>query len=199
VIATLAALVRRLWTARGVERQQLKWVAFAAAVAFIELLGSVRISAHTGLIAALQFTAFATLPVAMGVAILRYRLYDIDRIVSRTVSYAVITGLLGAVYFGLIALTTRMIHTDDAVVVAGSTLAVAAMFQPLRRRVQTGVDRRFNRARFDAGRTIEAFSGRLREHVDLASVEADMLAVVRRTMQPVAVGLWLRGPSGTAS
>ncbi|MDQ6873650.1 MAG: hypothetical protein M3042_01100 [Actinomycetota bacterium] len=192
VIASLAALGRRMITARDTERQQVKWVAFAAAISFTEIVGAIGVSAHSALSTALQFAAFFTLPVAMGVAILRYRLYDIDRIVSRTVSYAVITGLLVVVYVGLVTAVTRFTPTGNSLAVAGSTLAVAALFQPLRRRVQAVVDRRFNRARYDAGRTIDSFSARLREQVDLTSVQADLLGVVQVTMQPTAARLWLR-------
>jgi len=143
----------------------------------------------------LAATMLAGLPVAIGVAILRYRLYDIDRIVSRTVGYGVVTGLLVGVYVGLVTGVSRLTPGGSSLAVAASTLAVAALFQPVRRRVQSVVDRRFNRSRYDAARTIDAYSARLREQVDLDSVHRDLLAVVRGTMQPASVGLWLREPA----
>lgn len=166
VIASLAALGRRMFTARGTERQQVKWVAFAAAISFTEILGAVGTSAHSALSTVLQFAAFFTLPVAMGVAILRYRLYDIDRIVSRTVSYAAITGLLIAVYAGLVTAVSRFTPSGNAIAVASSTLAVAALFQPVRRRVQSAVD--------------------------LGALRADLLSVVNATMEPTVAKVWLR-------
>ncbi|GAC1331466.1 MAG: hypothetical protein NVSMB13_19800 [Mycobacteriales bacterium] len=132
------------------------------------------------------------MPAAAGLSILRYRLYDIDRIISRTVGYALVTGLLVAVYVGLVNAVSRLTPGGNSLAVAASTLSVAALFQPVRRRVQAGVDRRFNRSRYDAARTIDAFSARLREEVDLTSLQGDLLGVVRRTMQPASVGLWLR-------
>ncbi|GAC1331712.1 MAG: hypothetical protein NVSMB13_20110 [Mycobacteriales bacterium] len=138
-------------------------------------------------------------PAAVAVAMLRYRLFDIDRLISRTVSYELVTGLLVAVYVGLVAVTTRLLPTGNSVAVAASTLAVAALFQPLRRRVQAAVDRRFNRAKYDAERTVDAFSRRLRGEVDLETVRADLLAVVRQTMQPARAGIWLRERAGVGS
>ncbi len=176
------------------EREQIKWVIFAGATGIgALLLASVLIPVLGDWVGNVGWTVGLTaLPVAAGISILRYRLYDIDRIVSRTVSYAVLTGLLVAFYVGSVTAVTRVTPGGNSLAVAGSTLAVAALFQPLRRRVQAGVDHRFNRSRYDATRTIDAFSARLRGEVDLASLRADLLGVVRRTMQPAAVGLWLR-------
>ncbi|MDQ6650201.1 MAG: hypothetical protein M3Z02_08805, partial [Actinomycetota bacterium] len=121
----------------------------------------------------------------------RYRLYDIDRIVSRTVSYAAVTGVLIALYVGLVTAFGQLVGSSS-LSVAAATLAVAALFQPLRRRVQAGVDRRFNRARYDAAGVVEVFSQRLRHEVNLETLSTDLVAVVRQTVQPAAVSLWLR-------
>jgi hypothetical protein len=132
------------------------------------------------------------LPLAIGAAILRYRLYDIDRIVSRTIAYGLLTLLLGGGYAGLVLGLGQLLPNDSSLVVAGATLAVAAVFQPARRRIQQAVDRRFNRRRYDAAQTIQAFSARLRQQVDLDTLSAELLAVVDQTVQPTRVSLWLR-------
>ena len=135
------------------------------------------------------------LPVAVGVAILRHRLYDIDRLVSRTVTYGVLTGLLVGVYAGLVTLTTRALPFSSSLAVATSTLAAAALFHPLRRRVQHLVDRRFNRARYDAERTLEILRSRLRLAVDPDVIAQELLGAVTRTMEPATVSLWIVHPS----
>jgi hypothetical protein len=135
--------------------------------------------------------ALAALPVSMGVGILRYRLYEIDRIISRTLAYAVVTALLVGVYAGLVLLSTKLLSLNSPVAVAASTLAAAALFNPLRRRVQRVVDRRFNRARYDAELTVAAFAARLKDAVDLGAVRADLITVVRDTLEPSHVSLWL--------
>ena len=136
------------------------------------------------------------LPLATGAAILRYRLYDLDRIVSRTLAYGLLTVLLGLGYAAVVLGLGRLLGQDSSLVVAGATLAVAGAFQPARRRVQRVVDRRFNRRRYDAARTIEGFSARLREEVDLDTLTGELLAVVDQTTQPTQVSLWLRPPPG---
>jgi hypothetical protein len=128
--------------------------------------------------------AIALVAVAIGIAVLRYRLYDIDRIISRTVAYAIITSLLVGVYAGLVLLTTQVFRFHTPVAVAASTLAAAAMFNPVRRRVQQMVDRRFNRARYDADQTIAAFAARLKDAVDLDSVRDDLAGVVHQVLEP---------------
>ena len=142
----------------------------------------------------------AALPLATGAAILRYRLYDVDRIISRTLAYGLLTVLLGGAYAGVVLGLGRLLPQDSSLVVAAATLAVAGAFQPARRRIQQVVDRRFNRRRYDAARTITAFSARLREEVDLDTLTGELLAVVEETMQPTQASLWLRPhlPSGTA-
>jgi len=130
--------------------------------------------------------------------VLRYRLYDLDRILSGTLAYGLLTVLLGGGYAGVVLGLGQLLGQDSSLVVAAATLAVAAAFQPARRRVQAAVDRRFNRRRYDAARTIEAFSARLREELDLDTLSAELLAVVDQTMQPASASLWLRLPTGHA-
>jgi hypothetical protein len=136
------------------------------------------------------------LPLAIGAAILRYRLYDLDRIISRTLAYLLLTVLLAGGYAAVVLGLGQLLGRDSSLVVAAATLAVAAVFQPARRRIQALVDRRFNRRRYDAARTIAAFSGRLREQVDLDTLTAELLAVADRTVEPTMVSLWLRPQAG---
>jgi hypothetical protein len=140
----------------------------------------------------------ALLPLATRAAILRYRLYDLDRLVSRTVAYGLLTVLLGLGYAVVVLGLGRLLPESSSLVVAAATLAVAAVFQPLRRRIQQAVDRRFNRRRHDAGRLIEAFGARLRDQVDLDTLTAEVLAVVDQTMAPTRASLWLRPPAARA-
>ncbi|MDQ6648859.1 MAG: hypothetical protein M3Z02_01870, partial [Actinomycetota bacterium] len=191
VVGAVSTLVLRFLRARGVERQQMKFFVVAVVVSAVGLSVYERLPYAFVVNAMLALVA----PVAFGLAITRHGLYDIDRVISRTVSYAVLTGLLVAAYAGLVTVVTRLVPSGNAVAVAGSTLAVAALFQPLRRRVQAAVDSRFNRARYDAERTVDAFSHRLRSEVDLETVQDDLLRVVTGTMQPAHAALWLR-PSG---
>jgi hypothetical protein len=189
------SLVVRFRRARGVERLQLRWLAYAAALAALLLL--------VALVAAFVFVkenvvlgsltvGVALLPLANGAAILRYRLYDLDRIISRTVAYGLLTVLLGLAYAGVVLGLGRLLPQGSSLVVAAATLAVAAAFQPARRHLQQAVDQRFNRRRYDAARTIQAFSTRLQEQVDLDTLTGELLAVVEQTMQPTQVSLWLR-------
>ena len=131
------------------------------------------------------------IPVGMGVAILKYRLFDIDRVISRTLAYAIVTGLLVGVYAGLVLLATRVLTVHTPVAVAAATLAAAALFNPLRRRVQRAVDRRFNRARYDADQTVAAFAARLQDEVDLDSVRDDLTAVVQQVLEPAHLSVWV--------
>jgi hypothetical protein len=174
----------------GERRQQLKWLMSGAALALVGLLlialGSPQVKAL-----GLPELALAALPVSMGVGILKYHLYDIDRIISRTLAYAIVTGLLVGVYAGLVLLATRVLPVSGPVAVAGSTLAAAALFNPLRRRVQRVVDRRFNRARYDADKTVAAFAGRLQDAVDLDSVRSDLASVVHLALEPAHVSVWM--------
>jgi hypothetical protein len=199
VLATLVAaagsLVVRFRRARGVERQQLRWVAVgAAAVGAVALLVGVVAGAMAKdrMVLAALGTCVALLPLATGASILRYRLYDLDRIISRTLAYGLLTLLLGLGYAAVVLGLGRLLPQGSSLVVAGATLAVAAAFQPARRRIQQAVDRRFNRRRYDAAHTIQAFSARLRQQVDLEALTGELLAVVNQTMQPTQVSLWLR-------
>jgi hypothetical protein len=182
----------------GARRQQLKWLASGAAVTIVCVVVGVvfSTSATTSTVAEwldnLAWLGVAALPVSMGVAILRYRLYEIDRIISRTLAYAVVTGLLVAAYAGLVLLSTHVLALSSSVAVAASTLAAAAAFSPLRRRVQRVVDRRFNRARYNADVTVAAFAARLKDEVDLDAVRADLASVVNKTLEPAHLAVWLR-------
>ena len=140
---------------------------------------------------ALLSGALALVPVAIGIAVLRYRLYDIDRVISRTVAYAIITGLLVGIYAGLVLLTTQVFGLHTPVAVAAATLAAAALFNPVRRRVQNAVDRRFNRARYDADQTVAAFAARLKDAVDLDAVRDDLASVATTALEPAHVSVWM--------
>ncbi|HYY78641.1 MAG TPA: hypothetical protein VFD04_05570, partial [Actinomycetes bacterium] len=196
VLAAAGSLVVRFRRSSGTERQQLRWVALAAAMAALAAL-TVPVDLGTGSLVVFEWAVglcATVLPLAIGAAILRYRLYDLDRIISRTVSYGLLTVLLGGVYAGVVLGLGQLVGRDRSLVVAAATLTLAAAFQPARRRVQELVDRRFDRRRYDAARTIESFSARLRQQVDLDALTAELLAVVDQTMQPVQVSLWLRPP-----
>jgi hypothetical protein len=207
ILIVLASLVVAAWSlvgrfrrASGIERQQLRWLATGAALAALALLIALggAVSSNDVLVQACAGTSMALLPLATGAAILRYRLYDLDRIISRTLAYGLLTVLLGGAYAGVVLGLGQLLGRDSSLVVAVATLAVAAAFQPARHRVQRMVDRRFNRRRYDAAQTIAAFSARLRQEVDLDSLSAELLAVVEHTVQPTQVSLWLR-PSAGAS
>jgi hypothetical protein len=176
--------------AAGERRQQLKWLASGAAVTLVLLASSFAVSS-TSISGEILGFGLAALPVGIGVGILKYRLYDIDRIISRTLAYAIVTGLLVGVYTGLVLLTTQVFRVHTPVAVAASTLAAAALFNPLRRRVQRAVDRRFNRARYDADQTVAAFATRLKDAVDLDSVQDDLADIVSRALEPAHVSLWI--------
>jgi hypothetical protein len=201
-----AFIARQLLTWRrssGERRQQLKWLASGAAVSIASLILGIAFST-TGTTTTVRewvdniiFFGVAALPVSMGVAILRYRLYEIDRIISRTLAYAAVTGLLIGAYAGLVLLATHVLSFSSSVAVAASTLAAAALFSPLRRRVQRVVDRRFNRARYDAELTVAAFAARLKDAVDLDSVRVDLAAVVQQTLEPAHLSVWTSRPAPT--
>ena len=190
------SLVARFRRARGVERQQLRWLAFAAALTVplgAVVVAGVAMDVVTGALPSLAAGGcLALLPLATGAAVLRFRLYDLDRIISRTLAYGLLSVLLGLGYAAVVLGLGRLVGQRSSLVVAAATLAVAAAFQPARRRVQALVDRRFNRRRYDAARTVEGFAARLRDQVDLDALNTELLAVVERTMQPTRASLWLR-------
>jgi hypothetical protein len=195
VVVGAGSLVVRFRRARGSERQQLRWVALAAALALlgsVVVLAAVAMGASPVLLGWVAGVYIAIVPLAIGAAILRYRLYDLDRIISRTLAYGLLTLLLGGGYAGVVLGLGQLLGRDSSLVVAGATLAVAAVFQPARRRIQAAVDRRFNRRRHDAAQMIAAFSDRLRQQVDLDELTAEFLAVVEETMQPTTASMWLR-------
>jgi MFS family permease len=197
VVVAAGSLVGRFRRARGVERLQLQWVALAALVVLLAgmvvLAGlAVGVASASTLLSLAIGPCLAALPVATGAAVLRYRLYDLDRIISRTLAYALLTVLLGLGYATVVLGLGRLVGRNSSLVVAAATLAVAAVFQPARRRVQAAVDRRFNRRRHDAGRVIDAFGARLRDQLDLATLNTELLAAVDQTMQPTTASLWLR-------
>jgi hypothetical protein len=197
ILGGAASLVTRFRRARGTERQQLRWLVLAAALTGAAMLVTAVLVTAGDLAAAGWVSVIGTvfLPLATGAAILRYRLYDLDRIVSRTLTYGLLTVLLGLGYAGVALGLGRLLGRSSSLAVAAATLAVAGAFQPARRRVQAAVDRRFNRRRHDAGRIIEAFGARLRDQVDLDAVGGELLAVVDQTMQPTTAWLWRRPPA----
>jgi hypothetical protein len=195
LLVAAVSLVLRFRRARGAERQQLRWLALAAALAGVLLLVALVAAfllALDVIVLISTMLCLALLPLATGAAILRYRLYDIDRIVSRTVAYGLLSVLLGLGYAAVVLGLGRLLPQGSSLAVAAATLAVAALFQPARRRVQALVDRRFNRRRYDAARTIQGFSARLRQQVDLDALTGELLAVADQTMQPTTASLWLR-------
>jgi hypothetical protein len=184
VLSALGLQVLSWRRATGERRQQLKWLAFGAAVTVVWLIAMLFISS-------LPIVGIAALPVSMGIAILKYRLYDIDRIISRTLAYAIVTGLLVGAYAGLVLLATRVLSVHTPVAVAAATLAAAALFNPLRRRVQQIVDRRFNRAHYDADQTVAVFAARLKDAIDLDSVRNDLATVVQQALEPAHMSVWV--------
>jgi hypothetical protein len=200
-VAGFLSLIVRFRRSRGPERSQLKWIAWAGAIFALGTLADAilpPIAPWSDPITYLVWvTGFVLLPVAIGIAVLRYRLYEIDRLISRTIAYGVVTVLLGLVFVGaVLALGTVLASftAGDTLAVAGSTLAVAALFQPLRRRVQTAVDRRFDRDRYDGERLVAAFGERLRNQTDLRAVRDDLVDVIESSLHPDDIAVWLRGP-----
>jgi hypothetical protein len=188
----LAATGRQVLSWRrssGERRQQLKWLASGAAICGVFGIWAI---ATNSAIWQVLILGFAALPLSIGIAILKYRLYEIDRIISRTLAYAIVTGLLVGVYAGLVLLATGVLGLHSSVAVAAATLAAAALFSPVRRRVQRVVDRRFNRARYDADQTVAAFAAGLKDAVDLDSVQTDLTRVVHQALEPAYVSVWIR-------
>jgi len=195
-LGSVVAQVASYRRSSGIRRLQLKWLLAGSATALITIPVATYLSGMHGLRGLaggiIGAVALLAIPVCMGVAIMRYRLFDIDRIVSRTLAYAIVTGLLVGVYAGIVLLATRVVSINEPVAVAGSTLAVAALFNPLRRRVQRGVDRRFNRARYDADGIVAAFAARLRDPASLDSVQDELAGTVQNALEPTYLSVWLR-------
>ena len=199
VVLALLWVVRQVASyrrSRGDRREQLKWLISGGSICVVGLIVSLQLGpSHSTLwhwVSNVSSLGIVALPIALGVGILKYRLYDIDRLISRTLSYAIVTGLLVGVYVGMIALTTRLIPLSSSVGVAASTLVAVGLFTPVRRRVQHRVDRRFNRARYDAEAMVATFTSRLRDAVQLETVRGDLLNVVNAAVEPSQVSLWIR-------
>ncbi len=200
LLASVTSLILRLRGARGDERQQLKWFVYAAVLMVGGVAGSLVFS--TGRASSIAWfmviLGFMVLPICTGIAILKYRLYDIDRIINRTLVYGALTATLVLVYLGGVVMLQGAFRAftggDSTLAVVASTLAIAALFGPLRRRIQAFIDRRFYRKKYDAAKTLATFSARLRDETDLAALGDDLIDVVRETVQPDRVSLWLRRP-----
>jgi hypothetical protein len=193
VIGAVASVVVRFRRSRGIERQQMKWFVYAVAPVLVMPIEDYL----PGIISSVALGAVLIgLPAAIGVAVLRYRLYDVDVLINRTLVYGSLTALLVTVYVGSIVVLQAVFRSltgqDSQLTIVASTLAIAALFNPLHRRIQAFVDRRFYRRKYDAAKTVAAFSARLRDETDLAELNEELLAVVRETMQPAHVSLWLR-------
>jgi len=195
---SVAGMITRMDQARGEERQQLKWFVYTVALLVVGFLAALLGFGQHSVAWNIGIAAFNFLPIAAGIAILRYHLYDIDVVINRTLVYGVLTAALALVYVGSIVLLQGLFRaltgeTSQLAVVA-STLAIAALFVPLRQRVQAFIDRRFYRRKYDVAKTLQAFNTRLRDDVDLDNVADDLVEVVKETMQPAHVTLWLRSP-----
>jgi hypothetical protein len=202
-VAAVSTLGLRLRRTRGIERQQIKWPAFVAVVAAGgSVLYDTAISEAIGLRwlewagYVVVIAAIVSFPISLGIAIVRYRLYEIDTLINRTLVYGVLTAILAAVYFGAVVLLQRVFvlltGEQSTLAVVASTLLIAALFTPLRHRIQSFIDRRFYRRKYDARKTLEAFSATLRDETNLEALNSELVGVVRETMQPAHVSLWLR-------
>jgi hypothetical protein len=194
-VVWLVSRVPAYRAATGERRQQLKWLIFGGTTSVVGVVLSVLLSNATGVLGTIGSVAIFGLigtPLAIGIGITKYRLYDIDRIISRTLAYALLTALLVGVFAGLVLLTTRVLPFSSPIGVAASTLAALALFSPLRARIQRAVDRRFNRARYDAEATVAAFAARLRDAVDPETVLTELAATARRSLQPANISVWVK-------
>ena len=203
-VACIASVFVRFRRAKGDERQQLKWLAYGTVLSLLVIVAII-VFIFTNVNSGFLPSAFFYLPlliisISAGIAILRYRLYNIDILINRTLVYGLLTGLLALIYFGLVFILQSLVRalggqiSQTPVVIVGSTLVIAALFQPLRRRIQQVIDRRFYRRKYDAAKTVEAFSATLRNEVDLSQLREHLITVVQETMQPAHVSLWLRKP-----
>jgi len=191
VLTAIGFLVIRWRRSTGVERLQYRWLLMGAAI-FLLIMTVGQFLPEDNNAGYLWLVGGMAIPTAIGVAVLRYRLYDIDRLVSRTVGYVLVVGLLAAVFIGVVTAASSLLDTESDLAIAASTLAVAALFNPVRKRVQGWVDRRFNRSRYDAQKVMDRFSGSLRDQVDPGAVVEGWVGVVSETMQPVSAGVWVR-------
>jgi len=202
LVAAPLCLGLRWYRAHGLERQQVTWVAGSGLAGLLVVLVSAQLPqaaldvidvagswVHGSILWAM---AACALPAGIAIAVLRHRLYDIDKVLSRTTSYALVTGVVVAVYVGIVGAATSLLQLSDSVSVAVATLAAAAVFRPVRVRIQAAVNRRFNRSSYDAEQTVQLFAHRLRDEVESDVVSQDLLVVLTRTMQPSGSGLWLR-------
>jgi hypothetical protein len=187
-LAGAVSMIVRFRRSGQEQRLQLKWFMYASAISAVVIVAVSQFSNNP--LPAFEIV-FPLIPAAVGIAILKYRLYDIDRIISRTLAYAIVTGLLIGLYAGLVLLATQVLGLHTPVAVAAATLAAGALFNPLRRRVQRMVDRRFNRVRYDADQMVAAFAAGIRGAVDLDTVRADLLAVVNRAVEPAHISMWI--------
>jgi hypothetical protein len=200
IFVAVASLIVRFRNSRGEERQQIKWLALAAAFIPIWFLVNfpIEAAAPVPFFVMDALVVFALIPLATGIAILRYRLYDIDLLINRTIVYGALTAMLALVYFGGVATTQAMFRAltgqeqQPQLAIVVSTLVIAALFNPLRRRIQTFIDQRFYRRKYDAAKALEAFSAQLRNETDLNALSDNLVGVVAETMQPAHVSLWLR-------
>jgi len=197
VIPATLSVVARFRRAGSIERQQIKWLLAATSLLAVAYVVGAMSDDSNQAVWWVVSLAVAAIPIAILFAVLRYRLYDIDRILSRTVSYVVVIGLLAGVYLLGLTAMTNFLPSDSSLSVAASTLAVAALFNPLRRRVQAWVERRFNRSRYDAQQVVERFSGSLRQDLDPNTVVTGWVGVVSETMQPTSAAVWIRNDFGT--
>jgi hypothetical protein len=191
LVVSGSAIVVRFARSTGEERLQLKWFAAAAVLVVATFIALILTNSNSAVAAILSNLALLSLNAAITIAVLKYRLYEIDRIISRTLAYTIVTGLLVGLYAGLVLLATEVLSFSSSVAVAASTLAAAALFSPLRRRVQRAVDRRFNRARYDADQMVTAFAARLKDAVDLDAVQGDLASLVQRALEPAHLSLWV--------
>ena len=196
LLAALISLIQRWRRSAGERRLQFRWLLWGSAITLLALPGLFLFTGPVGSVVGVTLlVAFWAIPVAIGIAVTKYRLYDIDRLVTRTTSYAIVTGLLVATYFAVAAALSTVLGTQSSFVVAVATLTAAALARPALRRVQEGVDRRFNRSRYDAVQTVDAFGARLRHHVNPDHVREDLEAVVNTALQPDQVTIWIRQPT----
>ena len=204
IVASIASVIVRFRRAKGDERLQLKWLAYGTFLSLLIIVAiivyiftSVDIGPFAG---TLFYIPVLSITISAGIAILRYRLYNIDILINRTLVYGVLTALLALIYFGLVFILQSLVRalageiSQTPLVIVGSTLVIAALFQPLRRRIQQVIDRRFYRRKYDAAKTVEAFSATLRNELDLSQLREHLITVVQETMQPTYVSLWLRQP-----